>query len=238
MISTWARRVAVPKLRPDVTVLGVVSREFNPNDPEQQRLTREFFAAPAVRELLGTETILEKAERRLEDVSAIARYRVFVRQPTYLATLIGLKQGPTDTEYGAYVSADGQYQGFLTRTYPDAATIATLFRKRALNDFEIGDQQLATFRSLVTYLKANAKRVIVVSMPITKDYVAAHPRGEADYQAFRRALGRETDDLGVQLVDVGIWSRKYFADPAHLNARGSARISATLDDVLAEAGSS
>ena len=35
MIATWTRVLAVPKLRPDVVVLGIISRELNANDPEQ-----------------------------------------------------------------------------------------------------------------------------------------------------------------------------------------------------------
>jgi hypothetical protein len=233
MISTWTRLLAVPKLRPDVVVLGVISREFNPNDPEQQRLDDEFFAAPAVRQYMGNESAVQKLDRRLAKVSALFRFRTFVRQPRYLRALVGLKK-VTNQEYGAYVAPDGQYQGFLRREYPDAATVHRLFRGRALKDFEVGAQQVETFRSLVTFLKGTAQRVVVVNMPVTKDYVDAHPNGAKDHGAYTEMLEEESEDLDVELVDLGVWSPVYFADPAHLNARGAKRMTGLLDDLLAE----
>ena len=233
MIETWSRVLAVPKLRPDVVVLGIISREFNPNDPEQQRLDEEFFASPAVRQYLGTETTVQKIDRRLARASALFRYRTFVRQPRYLRALVGMKK-VTNTEYGAFVAPDGQYQGFLRREYPDVATVNRLFRNRALKDYEVGARQLATFRALLTFLKANAERVVVVNMPVTEDYVDAHPNGEDDYRAYTSALEAEAGRADVELVDLGLWSPLYFADPAHLNARGAERITGVLDDLLAK----
>jgi hypothetical protein len=234
MISTWTRVLAVPKLRPDVVVLGIISREFNANDPEQQRLDEQFFASPAVRQYLGNETTIQKIDRRLARASALFRYRTFVRQPRYLRALIGMKQ-VTSTEYGALIAPDGQYEGFLSREYPDVATVNRLFRNRALKDYEVGAEQVATFRALVTSLKQSAERVVVVNMPVTQDYVDAHPNDEDDHDAYTSALERETEGLDVELVDMGIWSPVYFADPAHLNARGAKRITGLLDEVLAEA---
>ena len=236
MIATWARLLAVPQLRPDTVVLGVVSRELNPNDPEQARLEREFFEAPAVRHLLGTENLMQVAARRVEGVSDLFKYRTVVRRPPFFKLLVGLAQTSITAEYGAIVAPDGQYQGFLNRSYDHSPAVLAFLRNQGLHRFAIGSAQVATIRGLLDYLHDNTKHVIVVNMPVTQDYVDAHPRGEKDYDSATRTLEHLADDGGARFVDFGVWDGKYFADPAHLNARGSKRISHLLDRTLAGAG--
>jgi hypothetical protein len=219
-------------------VLGIISREFNPHDPAQQRLNREFSAAPAVRQLLGTESAVQRLERNVQRYSALVRYRAFVRQPKYLPALLGVKK-VTSREYGSFLAPDGQYQQFLKRDYPKTETLRRVFANTGvLAQFEVGPAQLQTFRELIAFLKARAKRVVVVNMPVTSDYVDSHPNGAADFHKYTDTLEKETDRSDVELVDVGLWPAGYFADPAHLNARGSKRISRMLDDVLGQGGSS
>lgn len=233
MISTWTRLLATPKLRPDVAVVGIISRELNPNDPEQRRLDRQFAAAPAVRELVGNETLAQKFERNAQQLSALVRYRALVRQPKYVLQMLGLKEAASG-EYGALVAPDGQYRGFLNREYPDPATLRRLFAQGALSRFDVGPAQLESLRRLLTHLAGHVERVIVVNMPVTSDYVDAHPNGEDDYRRATEALEGASDAAGARFVDMGVWPAVYFADPAHLNARGSERITSMLDEVLAQ----
>jgi len=94
MINTWATKVAVPRLKPDVVVLGLASRDLNPNDPEQVRLEQDFVAARAVKELTGRASSLDRAERRLERSSALFKYRSQLRRPQFFANFVGVGHAP------------------------------------------------------------------------------------------------------------------------------------------------
>lgn len=231
MIDTWGERVAVPRLKPDVVVVGLVSRELNPNDPVQASLERSFLASPAVRELQGTETFAQQAECHAEQWSTLYKYRTLLRQRRFLANVVGNGSAPTRHARSKTTADDGQYQGFLQLRYNGAS--AAQFRATALRDFRVGAGQLATLRHLLTYLKAHVPHVIVVDMPVTATYVSLHPHGRADQEAFDRALAAEAAAVGARLVRPGVWPEDTFADPAHLNGNGARRLTTMLAAELA-----
>jgi hypothetical protein len=225
MVSSWARLKAVPLARPDVVVLGVASRELNANDPRQQAREDEFFDAPAVRHLTGDETPLDAAERAAESASALFKYRTVIREPASLKAFVGLGETPsiTDTVFGDYIAPDGQFLSFLRRPYN-----AAVFLRDELNEGAVDAGQLATFRELVGYLKSKAKRVIVVNMPVTKDYVTSL----GDHDRFAKLMRTEVDRLDVGYVRPGIWPTTLFADPVHVNRQGSAKLTKLIEDVI------
>jgi hypothetical protein len=232
MIATWAQRFAIPRLRPDVVVLGLVSREFNPNDSEQVRLEREFFAAPAVRHLMGNESVWQRMERVIEQRSALFRYRTVLREPRYWRQVAGLGDAVTTKTYGEIVAPDGQYEGFLHTAYRNPPEFERRARRTVFRDFEVGAEKRRTLRELLTFLRARARQVVLVNMPVTADYVAGHPRGQADYDDFVGMLRAEASRAGARLLDAGIWPRSLFADPGHVNAGGARRLTALLNDEL------
>ena len=117
MVSHWARTVVVPRLRPDVVVLGVASRELDENGAFMSAIERKYFDAPAVRHVDGTENALQIAERRLESASTLFRYRTTIRDPRYLPALLGVGDAPAETGVEADVADDGQLQRFENRPY-------------------------------------------------------------------------------------------------------------------------
>jgi hypothetical protein len=225
MISTWAREVAVPRLRPHTVVLGLASRELTPHDTEQQRHTAEFFDSPAVRHLTDREPLLDRVERRLSAWSYVVRYRNVLRQPHQL-------WGSHRTgEFGEVVAADGQFEGFRAGRYVPSPEQAR-FVRRILRDYEIGRHQLGVLRDLLAHLRSHVERVVVVNMPVTADYVSLHPRGARDYDAYVDVLRAEADRAGAELVDAGVWPDELFADTAHVNGAGSQRLTALVDEHL------
>jgi hypothetical protein len=232
MIDFWARNVAISRLRPDVVIVGLTSRELNQNDPEQQRLEREFEDAPAVKHLRGAESILERAERRLEGVSALFRYRAVLRDPRYARALVGIAGHRTATTYGETVAGDGQYGAFADERYVPSGVIEHLFRSRAVNRYEIGDSQRSTLRALLRFINAHGARAVVVNMPVTADYVRFHPNGRRDYDRATATMSGEAALAGARFVDAGVWPDELFADPGHLNRAGAKRLTAMLDGVL------
>jgi hypothetical protein len=237
MIDTWATRFVVPHLHPDVVVVGLSSRELNPNDPAQTRHRIDFLASPAVEHLLGTESILQRIGRRAADVSRVVEHRATLRQPARVYEALRGRELRTG-EFGEVVSPSGQYQGFLHAQFVASPAATEALRSAGLHDFVIGDERVALARHLLTTLTGQGIRVIVVNMPMTRTFVDAHPRGQADYDEATATIRREAEDAGATFVDLGVWPDDLFADAVHLNGRGSARFMVEIASTVAEVAGS
>jgi hypothetical protein len=231
MIDIWGRLTVVPALDPDVVVLGVVSRELNPNDAEQARNERAFLESKAVRRLLGTEPALQEAERRVADVSALVEYRSVLRQPRRVWDTV--RTGTFRSgEFGEIISDDGQYEGFLHHTLADAGASRERVAQTVLRDFEIGQRQVLTLRGLLAALTERGIRVIVVSMPVAGSYVAAHPGGVSGYREAVAIVEAEAARAGARFVDIGPWPDDLMADAGHVNEQGVERFARALEPVI------
>ena len=227
MVADFTRAVVVPRLDPSVVVIGVTSRELNANALQQSALEERFRDAPAVREAMGTESVLDEAARRAAEISALVEYRSVLRDPdTWF--------GHSAPEWGAQVTSDGGlYLGFLEEDYRfDEASRRTL-RSEALRDFEIGEDQVGTLRRLVEDLRAGGAEVLLLATPVTDDYVALHPAGADDHASFVTTLADLASDAGVPFVDAGVWEDELFADPLHVNRAGMERLTRLVRDELA-----
>lgn len=236
MIDLWARRVVVPRLRPDVVVLGLASRELNPHDPEQARLERDFFESRAVKRLDNGERLLQRVERTAEGWSSLFRYRTVLRQPRFLSKALGLGSAPGRDGYRALVADDGQHKRFLHLTFTGDPHVGRVLANRELRNYEVGHRQLSTARGLISFLERQASHVIVVNMPETPTWLSLHPRGEADHEAFVAAIRALAASAEVRFIDGGVWQEDLFADPAHLNGKGARRLSALLEEELRRLG--
>jgi hypothetical protein len=234
MIDIWGRLVAVPRLHPDVIVLGVVSRELNPNDAQQAGYDADFMRCKAVRRLLGTETLLERVERHAEATSDLVKYRSVLRQPRRVWDTVRTGKFRSG-EFGEIVAADGQYQGFLAHHVQDSGVTTASLRETVLRDFEIGDQQVRTLRQMLDAFTREGIRVVVVNMPVARVYVDAHPRGEAGYRAAAEVVRGEALHAGAQFVDLGPWPDAMMADMGHVNAAGVRRFTEALTPALTAA---
>ena len=230
VISTWAKHVAIPRLRPDVVVLGLSSRELNENDTPRAARERAFYEAAVVRELLGNATAWERAERSLERVSTLFRYRTKLRDPSYFPALIGTGELPA-TDANArndYVGEGGELTAFARGRYAGAA-----FFKKQTKPLPIGAPQRAQLRGLLTYLRTYTPRVIVVNMPVTDDYVSTQTA--AQRARFEAVLAAEAKRAGASYTTTGIWPTQLFADPTHTNGSGVQRLASELRKPVADA---
>lgn len=220
MIATWTTKVVVPTVRPSVVVVGVSCREVNGREPEQQAITEEFEASPALRRLLGTDTVLDRLDRDIGRFSYLVRYRSVFRQPR---NLLG-----RDRRVGTRlaVSASGRNTAFDDLDYPPADRLTDVLRPGAITLFELGQDELRSLRDLVTDLRSQGIGVLVISMPITADFVAWMPYGRRDHDACVGAIKGVTESAGGLHRDAGIWERKLFADPIHVNRSGAERVTA------------
>jgi hypothetical protein len=226
MVSWWGRIEALPRLKPDVVVLGVAGPELNASDPEQAQREVDFFKSPRVSHALDTESFLQRAERYAETASSTFTYRSIIRQPKYIPALLGLEEAPpiTQTEYGDYIAPDGQFQFFLRRRYETAP-----FEQEEQGPLELAADQLTTVRRLIDYLSKEVGQVVVVNMPVTKDTVADGPRERKAYDQIATALKNEAMRANASYIHAGIWPNEFFADPVHVNARGSERLTKLIE---------
>lgn len=229
MVDVWSEHVVEPALAPDVVVIGVSSRDVNANGAGLESQTPGFYALPAVERLLGTESTLERVERRAGDLSRLVRYRTVLRRP--LEALFGYdapdRNLAQNTDLGLELHlADLEYQG--------GADVDDFFRREPLRDFALSTRQLDAVRDLVERHQARGTRVVLLDVPVTSQYVALHPRGEADYRDYEVALNVLAAQLGIELVDTGTWTPDAFSDPLHLNGVGTAQLTALLDAYLTD----
>ena len=227
MVADFTRGVVVPRLEPDVVVVGVTSRELNENSLQQSAIEQRFRDAPAVREALGTESLLDRVAREAADLSALVEYRSILRDPdTWL--------GQTAREWGPEITSDGGlYLGFLQERYRFDETNRRSLGGGALREFRIGDAQVRTLRRLLADLRASGIDVLLVATPVTDDYVALHPRGSADHEAFLGTLSEVADDADVPFVAAGVWEDELFADPLHVNRDGMERLTEVVRGEIA-----
>lgn len=227
MVADFTRAVAVPRLDPEIVVIGLTSRELNANSLEQSAIEERFRDAPAVREAMGTESLIDLVARRAADVSFLVRYRSVLRDPdTWL--------GQSGREWGSQVTSDdGLYLGFLDATYRFDEVNRRSLGRGALRDFQIGEEQVQALRDLVEDLRSAGVEVLLLATPVTDDWVGLHPGGAADHDAFLRTVDQLADETGVPFVEAGVWDDELFADPLHVNRAGMERLTVLVRDELA-----
>ncbi len=225
MVAAFTRAVVVPDLDPDVVVVGISSRELNANAPEQDAIESRFFDASELRHRLGTESILDRADRVLGDVFEVVRYRSVLRDPENWID-------PTPAWDGSITRDDGLFLDFLDSTYHDDPTVLRRMRYGALRDFEIGSDQVATLRRLLTDLRRGGRRVLLLATPVSQDYVDQYPRGAADHERYLATVSDLADEVGVEFASAGVWDDAYMADPLHTNGAGARRLTQLVRDTL------
>jgi len=231
----WSEFEAVPRLKPDTVVVGITSREMNPNDPQQDAFTHDFLSSRAFRYATGTENTMEVIERRVEDASALFRYRTILRQPQYMKNLLGIGNAPRD---GSRASNDnGQRTMYLPRVLDKVTPdMKRHYTTTGLYKWELGRDEVGTLSRLLAFLDANVTNVLLVSMPITRYYVSWSPNGQADIDSFNAEMRGLADANGAKFLDAGVWPTELFADIGHLNRAGSARFMETINTELRSLG--
>jgi hypothetical protein len=228
----WAESVVLQQERPRVVVVGVTSRDMFAGR-DQRRFEARFLASPTVHHFVGGEGLLEKSQWYAGRWSELVRYRASLREAGILKEMVGLTPRP---KAPTYFAPDGQLLALLSRSYTGAraARNNAFFTKRVLDGFSIGDAQVSDLRRLLALLRSRAEHVVLLSMPVTKDYIRYHPRGRADYDSYLVAVRGEAKRADVAFMHGGIWPDRFFADPVHMNRQGSIRITDEIDRVLAD----
>jgi hypothetical protein len=238
-ISLWAASEVIPRLGPRLVVLGLSPVELNGGIPGEAAGNAAFRGAPAVRQLLGDETLLQRASRYAGDVSALFRERAILRRPT--AWIHGRRNGASGT--GALtdppLSADGmgltstheRFGYFQGRPVPESARAAQLTGD-LFHQFAVSPAKVALLTQLVDHILAGGAMVVLVDLPLSSSAVGYLPHHAADVASTAAALAQVARSTGAPFLQTGVWPLGLFADPVHLNGEGARALSTDLGPVL------
>jgi hypothetical protein len=227
MVDVWSGHVVEPALHPDVVVLAVSSRDVNRNGAGLESQTPNFYKLPAVRRLLGTESILERVERRVSDVSRLVKHRNELRRP--LEAIFGYDSPDRNLVDNAPLGQELHLLDVPARFDP---AVDSFFRAEPLLNFVPSETQFGAMRRTIKRLQGAGVRVIVLDVPVTAQYIALHPRGAQDYLQYEVGLNILAAQTGAELVDTGTWTQPAFSDPLHLNRLGADELTALVDQYL------
>jgi hypothetical protein len=224
----WTLNVVVPLIDPQTVVIGLTSRDLNDASSSNAEVYRNYLNSRGRARFLGEETMGQRVQRALSDLSALVRISPFIRDPASLIT----QYNPAGPDTGEFVLPGEEYaprQLDITRT-----------RERALNDYTLGGVELEALGRLVDELERQSIGVVVMEMPyVGADYLDLHPNGAADYDAYRQTVAAFTDDRGLAYIDLTDypWTTAEFYDFLHVNSAGIAIVNDLLaDGLLAIAG--
>jgi hypothetical protein len=194
LIRRWLLEEIVPRLAPRRVVWGVSTLDFNGNRPAP--LIDQYDAARATRDgLLG------EADRVLGSTSAIARDRAILRDPEALARALKAGTRPRRAAPLRTLRA-ADPPPLVPRPQLVGDGVIDFIRRDMLAGFAVTDAELDAFRTTLLDLRRQGIETAVVVMPVSSTYIKAHPRGRADYDAWRRAVTRAAAGTGATLLDL------------------------------------
>ena len=222
LLLRWVRDQVLPATRPATVVIGLASFDLNAAAATPRAALRSYDAAPFTSD--GFAGRLEGAFARW---LALVRNREALRDPeTVLGAFVDRVRGrraerPTADGIDGVMAADGH--GLSRRDLRFSGDDATIDRlqRQFLHPFEIGGGQVDALRELVDLIEEAGATPVVQLLPVTDEYVAAHPDGAQDVQEFRRAVTTALDGTGAVLIPPPPTPEGAFADTHHLNGRGA-----------------
>ena len=224
-LARWVPEEVVERLDPSTVVVALSSADLNDNAAAGQAALASYETSTG-----GRNDLLGAIQRQAADWSAIVRHRESLRDPE--AVLDAVAAAADDTN-APRPSADGiegvigiDGQGLSRRDLEHTEQPATrrFVADQLLNDYALGPEQLEAAGDLLTRLDRVGVDVVLVALPVTDDYVALHPGGEADYDEYRAAMADLAEAADVPFHDLS-GTTDSFADTHHLNGVGSQRVS-------------
>ena len=185
----WLLGQVVPRLQPGKIVWGLSSLDFNAN--RRPDTYASYLATRGARP--GWTGSLD---RKLSRLSALVRHRTVLADPA--AFLRDVRDGApapdrTPTEQLAKHRAPDRRD----KTRSELRRI----RSTVLHDYEIGEAEVEAFRTTLARLGDADVEVVVVLLPVPTQFIASHPQGTRDFEAYRRMVREVTAQADVELLD-------------------------------------
>jgi hypothetical protein len=216
-VGRWLLDIAEPKLSPDVVVVGIASRDSNDRSRKNNKVHQTFITSPGYRQ--ETASFASRMEGWLEDVSVFMRYRRLMREPaTFLErTDDDLGEQKVRKEIGARGLRLEQPVDYRFRLKNQQ-----FLAKGTLGNFETGGSEYRAVIEMHDVLEERGVEMVLVSMPLTNDYIEAHEDPQADMASYHDLLADVVAETGVTFVDGerAFATPKAFRDILHLDVEG------------------
>jgi hypothetical protein len=218
----WAETIVLPRLHPKVIVLGLTSYDFEKTDPDRYGIYDEYLGSSGARQVMGTDDPIQAVDRWLGTVSALWFHKYQLRDPA--AVLHALEGDPAPVDSGAAtVDPLGRQTAGQNLQWKKGRPTVNVGR------WTLGTKDVAAVDGLITYAHARHIKVVLVNMPVTKNFVAQMPDGQASYNIFNAkvdAIGRSSNSIVLNYQSVS--NHAVFRDNIHLNAVGAKLFSIQL----------
>ena len=229
LLELWTLHLVVPTLRPDVVVIGLGSGELNTNNLVGRRLLDAMVRSPAWRARAPRRSSARVLLTRLRTASLVWRYRKLLGRRALFT--------PDQFQRATMCRRLGLLRFFLVfryRRYQIEDKQREIWRD-ALNDYAIGDEEIASLHRLISGLRAAGVTPLIVRTPFAPDWVGMHPHGIADVERFDSVLSSVSAMDGVEFADLAtaFSSLDDYADPVHVNGKGQERLTGLLAAELA-----
>jgi hypothetical protein len=132
------------------------------------------------------------------------------------------------------IGPDGEGLSARPLVYTGPGPGSRFLETELLADYELSDDQVESAEDMVRALHDDGVAVTLLILPVTDDYIDAHPRGTADFEEYRATMRAIADRTGTDLVDLSTESfgDTQFADPHHLNEGGMVAASSELAELV------
>lgn len=231
VLEPWYDAVVAPRLRPGLVVIGLSSFDFT-DHPSVDFFYEAFATSPAGERAVGDDGFLDRLDRWLDDRSALWRDKAVLRNPMNVVDALR-GRGP---EPDPVVAAMGPYG---RTSYKETQRFEERIAEGGppVGDWVPGTRNPAALERLVEGIQAAGGAVVLVDMPVTDEYVNAHPNGQADYDTYLgmlRELGQRT---GAPVLEhSAMRDHQYFADIVHLNITGATELSNLVSAEIVQLG--
>jgi hypothetical protein len=233
-LRPWTMEVAKPLLSFDTVVLGIQSRELNDESPVLANFYNALVGSPGFN-LAVPRNVSDHIESWLDATSAFFRNRRSFRSPMTMFEvrdqrnfLIGPRGVRRQTaRFYRHKLTLGDREGGVPFRNPGPLDLAPP------GAFGIGGSQMAALEAMAVELNREDMNLVVLVMPVTRDYELAF---QPIRQRFFAALDRLARKHAVTVIDAqdAFPRQGPFRDPIHLDVEGRVALSAAIGEEWSE----
>lgn len=208
-------------LHPKQVAIGVSHLDLLDESPRLNEVIDNWNAGRA-----NKDGLLAEVDRRVSESVALIDRRQSLRDPAEWIRAGFRWLGGTDAAMpgtSATLTDAGLEKIWADLEYHGTEEVFEFTREEVVPTYSVGDTQSDALRRMLEGLKEREIEVVLVMMPLTQDLVDLHPRGQEDVDEGVQALEDLAADVGVDILryDSGPWPDELFADPLHLNGKGT-----------------
>ncbi|NJK38863.1 MAG: hypothetical protein HC825_07935 [Oscillatoriales cyanobacterium RM1_1_9] len=204
-------RPQVPSMPPDRSVCHEFPQPCKVKQSKWQAANNLNSRVPAIKPL-GTQI-------------APARLR-FLANPALVQETLTILGATSPIDANGFLSLSTRYD---PETYYQARPYVSGTYDGDYRAFNLGGPQLGALSSVTAFLKSQNIPLILVSLPVTDDYLdAIRGNAEAEFNATMGQLSAEYGFIFINFSEQSLTRYEYFVDPSHLNTDGARAVAQKL----------